>query len=125
LNNNSIPGNGAAGNSNSNSSSRRDREERWQNAYANNNTGALPPVNNGRGYQGTFDFDEMISSLRELFAHDRQVASQSESRRCGICYLYSNANELHYREEEGFYICASCEQALGKHVLPMLRRQQK
>ena len=125
MNNNYIPGNGAAGNNSNNPGARRDREERWQNAYATNSTGALPPIYNGRGYSGAFDFEEMIASLRDLFAHDRQVASQQEGRRCGICYLYSNINELHYREEEGFYICAGCEQTLGKQVIPMLRRQQK
>ena len=79
----------------------------------------------GRSYTGAFDFEEMIISLRELFAQDRQVASQQDSKRCGICYLYYNPNELHYREEEGFYACPACERTMGKHTLPMVRQQQK
>jgi hypothetical protein len=67
----------------------------------------------------------MISSLRDLFNHDRQIASQTESKRCGICYLYFLADELFYREEEGFYVCSNCERNLGKQNLPMVRRQQK
>lgn len=79
----------------------------------------------GRGYPGAFDFDEMIASLRELFAQDRQVASQQDSKRCGICYLHFSPGELRYREDEGFYICSACERALAKHILPMIRQQQK
>jgi hypothetical protein len=78
----------------------------------------------GRSYIGGFDFDEMIASLRDLFAQDRQVASQQESKRCGICYLHFSPDELHYREE-GFYVCTGCERALGKQTLPMVRQQQK
>ena len=74
---------------------------------------------------GTFDFEEMITSLRELFASDRQVASQTDSKRCGICYLHFTINDLTYREVEGFYICANCVQTLGKQNLSMLRHQQK
>ncbi len=90
-----------------------------------NSTGALPAVSVGRSYSGSFDFEGLISSLRELFAKDRQIASQQDGTRCGICYLYFTATELHYREEEGFYVCPSCERALGKQTLPMVRRQQK
>lgn len=82
-------------------------------------------MGNGRSYPGAFDFDEMIASLRDLFAQDRQVASQQESKRCGICYLHFSPGELYYREEEGFYVCSACERALGKHTLPMIRQQQK
>jgi hypothetical protein len=67
----------------------------------------------------------MLTSLRELFAHDRQIASTQESKRCGICYLYFISTDLHYREEEGFYLCLNCERLLGKQTLPMVRRQQK
>jgi len=74
---------------------------------------------------GSFDFEEMITSLRDLFTHDRQVASQADNRRCGICYLYFITNELRYREEEGFYVCSGCERSLGKQTLPMVRYQQK
>lgn len=94
-----------------------------------NGTGALPaPLTSqvsGRSYAGAFDFDEMLASLHDLFARDRQIASQQDSKRCGICYLHYTPGELHYREEEGFYVCAGCEHALGKQTLPMLRQQQK
>jgi hypothetical protein len=76
-------------------------------------------------YSGqSFDFDQMIQSLHELFEHDRQIASQSDATRCGICYLHFSVGELHYREE-GFYVCQSCAQGLGKHGLPMVHKQQK
>ncbi len=95
---------------------------------ANNVTGALPIVNarmnNERGGNGAFDFEQTLESLRELFARDRQIASQPDSTRCGICYLYFTLEELHYRDE-GFYVCTRCEQALGNHAVPMLRKQQK
>ena len=67
----------------------------------------------------------MLVSLHELFEHDRQVASQPDATRCGICYLYFSVSELHYREEEGFYVCPGCSKVLGKQTLPMIRRQQK
>jgi hypothetical protein len=92
---------------------------------ATNQTGALPVISTSRGYSGSFDFDSLIASLRELFAQDRQVASQQDGMRCGICYLHSSVSSLTYREEEGFYICQSCAHALGKYQIPMIRRQQK
>lgn len=103
------------------------REARTPATSGFNGTGSLPTPNSGmgRGYIGAFDFDEMIASLRELFAQDRQIASLPDSKRCGICYLHFTPNELRYREEEGFYICPTCERLLGKHSLPMLRQQQK
>jgi hypothetical protein len=104
---------------------RREREGRGQGPHAFNGTGALPPLNTTRSYSGGFDFEAMLTSLHELFAQDRQVASQQESKRCGICYLYFAPEELQYRESEGFYACAGCAQALGKQTLPMIRRQQK
>ena len=88
-------------------------------------TGALPTVGSLRSYPGSFDFESMILSLRELFALDRQVASQPDSSRCGICYIHFMLNELHYREEEGFYVCRGCERTIGKQTIPMLRSQQK
>lgn len=124
MSNNNIQGPGAAGSNNS-SGHRREREMRFQSPHTFNGTGALPPVNTGRSYAGAFDFEEMIASLRELFARDRQIASQQDNKRCGICYLYFTANELVYREEEGFYVCSGCERALGKQTLHMIRRQQK
>ena len=111
------PGSGPSGNGNSFISRREMR--------ASNATGALPAINTGRTYAGSFDFEALISSLRDLFAQDRQVASQQDSTRCGICYLHFTVSELHYREEEGFYVCPNCERALGKQKLPMVRRQQK
>jgi hypothetical protein len=90
-----------------------------------NNTGALPMVGSLRNYPGSFDFESMILSLRELFALDRQIASQPDSSRCGICYIHFMLSELHYREEEGFYVCRGCERTIGKQTIPMLRRQQK
>ncbi len=92
---------------------------------ATNQTGALPVISTSRSYSGSFDFDNLIASLRELFAQDRQVASQPDSTRCGICYLHVSISSLTYREEEGFYVCQSCESARGKNKLPMIRRQQK
>lgn len=92
---------------------------------ASNATGALPVIGTERSYSGSVDFDNMIQSLHELFERDRQIATQPESKRCGICYLYFSGNDLRYREEEGFYVCQGCERSLGKHRVPMLRRQQK
>ena len=124
MSNNYASSSGGSGNNNS-AGHRHEREGRTFGSSPFNGTGALPPVNTGRNYAGGFDFEEMLASLRELFANDRQLASQSDSKRCGICYLYFNANELHYREEEGFYVCFNCERTLGKQTLFMIRRQQK
>ena len=108
--------------SNNNNSSFVSRRE----LRASNATGALPVVNVGRGYSASasFDFEAMLISLHDLFEQDRQLASQQDARRCGICYLHSSVTELYYREE-GFYICKGCEQALGRQFVPMLRQQQK
>ncbi len=99
---------------------------------ASNPTGALPVVvgtsrsySSYTGHAGSFDFEAMLASLHELFEHDRQVASQQDARRCGICYLHFVVSELHYREEEGLYVCSGCEKAASKSQLPMVRRQQK
>ena len=89
---------------------------------ANNSTGMLPIV---RSSSGPSELENLIVSLKELFALDRQTASQADSTRCGVCYLHFTVSELTYREEEGFYVCQGCERALGKNVIPMLRRQQK
>lgn len=94
---------------------------------ANNPTGAFPAIGGahgtGRGYSGAFDFEALLVSLRELFERDRQIASQQDATRCGICYLYFSVSELHYRAD-GFYICPSCTTALDNQSLPMLRSQQ-
>lgn len=128
---NYTPGAGPGGNNNS-SGHRRDRDGRDgrdgripHNSLSNGTTGALPIVNTGRSYTGAFDFEEMLETLHETFTHDRQIASQADSKRCGICYLYFVISDLHYREEEGFYVCTGCEHTLGKQKLPMVRRQQK
>jgi hypothetical protein len=94
---------------------------------ANNATGALPPLGSivtERSYTGTFDFEQMLQSLHDLFEQDRQIASQPDSTRCGICYLYYPVSQLHYREE-GLYMCPRCEQAMGHQSMPVVRKQQK
>ena len=99
------------------------REVRTSNA-----TGALPVIKTPgieRSAVPAFDFEQMMGSLHELFEHDRQIASLPDATRCGICYLHFSVSELFYREEEGFYVCQSCGQALGRQILPMLRQQQK
>lgn len=94
--------------------------------HASNMTGALPVIKTPeRVVSGGFDFAQMLESLHELFEHDRQIASQTDSTRCGLCYLHFVVSELHYHEEEGFYVCQNCEQLLGKQKIPMLRQQQK
>lgn len=110
---------------NTSSTHRRERDPRAHTPTQYNGTGALPAINTARTYGNSFDFEDLIASLRDLFASDRQMASQADNRRCGICYLYFTTNDLHYREEEGFYICTNCERTLGKQTLPMVRRQQK
>jgi hypothetical protein len=123
LSNNYTPGSGNGASSNSNTNSFASRRE----FRANNITGMLPPLGTTgveRGYGSSFDFEQMIQSLRDLFEQDRQTASQSDSTRCGICYLHFPVSELQYREE-GFYLCKGCEHTLGRHSLPMLRHQQK
>lgn len=114
-------------NGNNPSGFRRERDPRAHSPsqYNGTVTGQLPAIHPTRSYAGSFNLEEFIGSLRELFARDRQIASQSDNKRCGICYLYFILDDLHYREEEGFYICANCERALGKQTLPMIRRQQK
>ncbi len=113
-------GSGASGNGHSFISRREMR--------GNHTTGALPILGPTTGVEhgqaGTQEFENLIQSVRELFAQDRQMASQPDATRCGICYLHFSVDELHYREE-GFYLCQGCERALGKQHLPMLRRQQK
>lgn len=95
---------------------------------ASNVTGAFPTISSTLGaeriYTSSFEFEHLIQSLRELFEHDRQVASQQDSTRCGICYLFFPVSALHYREE-GFYTCEACAHALDKQHIYMLRKQQK
>ncbi|QBD80032.1 hypothetical protein EPA93_30235 [Ktedonosporobacter rubrisoli] len=121
MSNHYTPGSGGGASSNGNTFvNRRD-------VRANNMTGALPllgSTSTERGYAGSYQFEQMIESLRELFEQDRQMASQPDSTRCGICYLHFPVSDLRYRDE-GFYICRSCEKALGNQILPMLHVQQK
>jgi hypothetical protein len=118
LSNNYTSGSGSGASSNSSSSISR-REIR-----ANNMTGALPSFGVERSYSSHFDFEELIDSLRDLFEQDRQIASQTDATRCGICYLHFPVSELYYREE-GFYICPQCDHALGNKKITIIRRQQK
>jgi hypothetical protein len=101
-------------------------QHRERDMQGENMTGALPALGSVNDYAHieSPEFEYLIQSLRTLFEHDRQVASQSETTRCGICYLYFSLNELRYREE-GFYVCTACEHALGKQYITMLHRQQK
>jgi hypothetical protein len=86
---------------------------------------SLGIVNTERGVSSaTFDFEQMLQALHELFEHDRQIASQPNSTRCGVCYLHFVLSELQYRNE-GFYICSGCNQSLGHQNVPMLHKQQK
>ncbi len=96
---------------------------------ASNVTGALPvlsPTQAGTEHTHTSssEFERLIQSLRELFERDRHIASQQDTTRCGICYLYFSVSELNYREE-GYYTCPACEHALGRQNITMLRKQQK
>ncbi len=94
---------------------------------ANNTTGAFPVLGSlgiERSQTGNSEFNQMIEALHDLFEHDRQVASQPDSTRCGICYLHFPIAELHYRDE-GFYTCPGCAHSLGNHRISMLRKQQR
>jgi hypothetical protein len=78
-----------------------------------------------RDGQSRLDLAQLIENLRQQFEQDRALASQTGSARCGICYLYYRQTDLVYREEEGFYICKSCQRSLGNGKLKMVRRQQR
>jgi len=97
-------------------------------ARAHNITGelSLPSTLDIERYSlsGTFDFEQMLLSLHDLFEQDRQVATQADATRCGICYLHFHLSELQFREE-GYYICQECERNLGNQRLTMVRKQQK
>ena len=110
-----------SGAGNSNGSSFVSRRE----VRASNDTGMLPTISTSRNYAGSSEIEKLIAALKELFAQDRQMASQQDSTRCGICYMHFTVSELFYREEEGFYVCKGCERALAKTNIPMVRRQQK
>ena len=78
-----------------------------------------------RDGQSRVDLVQLIEALRQQFEQDRALASQTGSARCGICYLYYRQADLVYREEEGFYICKSCQRSLGNGKIKMVRRQQR
>lgn len=127
MNNNLGAGSGgnAAGNQSSFINRRESREFHDTRPHAAIGNGVNGNVGMNRSYSsGSFDFENMIASLHDLFEQDRQIASQGDSTRCGICYLYYKISELTYRED-GYYICNGCEQTLGNQSLPMLRKQQK
>ncbi len=94
---------------------------------ASNVTGALPnlgALNGERIQTGSPDFEQMLHSLHDLFEHDRQIASQPDATRCGICYLHYYVSELEY-QEEGFYTCANCAHTLRQQHLVVVKKQQK
>ena len=92
-------------------------------AWSRQEQGTHEPVSfEGRDVRG--DIGGLVDSLHELFERDRGIASQSDTSRCGICYLHFSLSELRYREEEGFYVCSSCERALAHTRIVMVRRQQ-
>lgn len=68
---------------------------------------------------------DLIDVLHDLFVRDRAVASQGGISRCGICYLHYPLGELVYHDSEGFYVCQTCERALGGARVNMVRRQQR
>jgi hypothetical protein len=96
--------------------------------WANNSTGVSSSLEIASTERlvssATFGFEQMVQSLHELFEHDRQIASQPNSTRCGICYLHFPLSELQYRDA-GFYVCSGCSQILGHQDVPMLHKQQK
>lgn len=71
------------------------------------------------------DVGPLIDDLRAIFQHDRTTASTTGGTRCGICYLHFALDALEYREDEGYYVCARCAQALGSARVPMVRRQKR
>lgn len=79
-----------------------------------------PPRGDVRGEVGA-----LIDDLKALFQRDRTAASATGGTRCGICYLHFALDELEYRDDEGYYICAGCSQALGSARVPMVRRQKR
>jgi hypothetical protein len=106
----------------SNPPNRVDRAAAWGRHEPGGGNESAAPVEN-RDVRG--DIGQLIDALHAIFERDRGIASQSDTTRCGICYLHFHAAELHYREEEGFYICLSCARALAQSRLMMVRRQQR
>jgi hypothetical protein len=114
-----IPGSGNGASASGGSfSQRRDGRSNGANPTPSSQGGG------GRAFFNSLDFEGLIAELRALFERDRQIASQPDSARCGICYLYHRLSELSWRDE-GFYVCRECERLLGKQQMPMLRKQQK
>jgi hypothetical protein len=98
-----------------------DRDAAWGHHEPGGGNESAAPLED-RDVRG--DIGQLIDSLHALFERDRGIASQNDTTRCGICYLHFYAAELHYREEEGFYVCPSCARALAQSRLMMVRRQQ-
>lgn len=71
------------------------------------------------------DVGPLIDDLRAIFQHDRATASATGGTRCGICYLHFALDALEYRDDEGYYVCPRCAQALGTARVPMVRRQKR
>lgn len=71
------------------------------------------------------ELDDLLNSLRTIFIHDREIASRTDAGRCGICYLMHPLEVLHYLEQDGLYVCPTCQHALKNQQFPMLRRQRK
>ena len=72
------------------------------------------------------DVGPLIDDLKSVFQRDRATASASGGgTRCGICYLHFVLDELEYRDDEGYYVCGRCAQALGAARVPMVRRQKR
>lgn len=71
------------------------------------------------------DVGPLIDDLKSLFQRDRATASATGGSRCGICYLHFALDAMEYREDEGYYVCAACAQALGAARVPMVRRQKR
>ena len=71
------------------------------------------------------DVGKLIDALHAIFEQDRAIASQGSSQRCGVCFLHYPAEQLEYREGEGFYVCPACKRSLGNGPLMMVRRQQR
>lgn len=89
-------------------------------AEAGRDASAYTPRGDVRG-----DVGPLIDDLRTIFQHDRATASATGGTRCGICYLHFALDALEYRDDEGYYVCTRCAQALGTARVPMVRRQKR
>jgi hypothetical protein len=69
--------------------------------------------------------EDLVRVLRELFIEDRAYSARPDAVRCGICYLVLPRDQMIYREDDGFYLCPTCAEALGGQHIPMVRRQRR